>query len=45
MKNQSNDNDNDQKDNEKSPESRLEQMELCDINDRDFNTAVLKTLN
>lgn len=43
MKNQSNDND--QKDNEKSPQSRLEQMELCDINDRDFNIAVLKILN
>lgn len=33
-----------QKENEKSLESKLEHMGICDINDRDFNIAVLKVL-
>lgn len=34
-----------QKENEKSPENELKAMELCDLNDREFNIAVLKKLN
>lgn len=38
-------NHNDQKENEKSPGSRLAHMELCDINDTAFTIAGLKILN
>ena len=34
-----------QKESEKSPETKLEHMEICDINDREFKIAVLKILN
>lgn len=43
MKNRNNEDD--QKEDEKYPESRVELLGICDINDRDFKTAVLKILS
>lgn len=34
-----------QKESEKSPEKELKDMEICDLNDREFKIAVLKKLN
>ena len=33
------------KENKKSSESKLKDMEICDINNKEFKTTVLKILN